>query len=139
MSAYCLPPRPQVRQTAKRGEWLLCEDVLVEDGYRRWWVPRGFRFDFASVPRFIRPLIQTTDLGTAAPCVHDRLYRTGGHVTSIDGQHMKYTRKDADDLFRELMQTVDRVPAWRRWMAYQAVRKFGGGAWQGSPERRRAA
>lgn len=139
MSAYCVPPRPQVRQTAKRGEWLLCEPVLVEDGYRRWYVPQGFRFDYASVPRFIRPLIQTTDLGTAGPLVHDRLYRHGGWVTLIDGSEARYTRKAADRIFRELMQAVDRVPRWRRWLAYQAVRRFGFGAWRDSPDRRRAA
>lgn len=139
MSVYCTPARPQVRQTRKRGEWTVCESVLVEDGYRRWWLPRWFRFDYASVPRFIRPLIQTTDLGTAGPLVHDYLYRLGGRVWGCDGQTIRYTRAEADRLFLDLMASVDRVPRWRRWLAYQAVRRFGGGAWRNPPERARAA
>lgn len=138
MIAACRPLRPLVRQTRKRGEWMLCETVVIENGYRRWRIPEGFRFDYASVPRLARPLMQTTDLGTAGPCSHDFLYRRGGVVQAIDGGTLRYTRTEADRLFLALMES-DGVPRWRRFPAYWAVRFGGGGAWQDLPKQRRAA
>lgn len=41
-----------------------------------------------------------------------------------------YTRREADEVFRQAMKK-ERVAGWRRWLAYRAVRWFGGGAWRG--------
>jgi hypothetical protein len=133
----CTPLWPEVRQTATRGRWLLCEPLEVEDGFRRFAVPAGFTFDFASVPRITRFWIQTTDLGTVGPCAHDWLYSHGGRVPGVDGAPLHYSREDADRLFRDLMKASS-VPWWRWWPAWRAVRRFGSLFWN-PPKDRRAA
>ncbi len=41
-----------------------------------------------------------------------------------------FSRKDADDVFLELM-TRSKVAYWKRNVAYLAVRAFGQSSWQG--------
>ncbi|HEY0155467.1 MAG TPA: DUF1353 domain-containing protein [Longimicrobium sp.] len=89
-------------------------------------IPEGFRFDLASVPRAVWWLIAPFELSIAAPLVHDFLYRYGGMLAS--GQVL--IRSEADTLFAELMER-ERVPAWRRVLAYRAVRMFGRSSWKG--------
>jgi hypothetical protein len=126
----CDPLSPQVRQILeRRGDWELCEDLVVRDGYRRFLVPAGFIFDYASVPRIVRPLIQSTDLSTAPPAAHDWLYRHGGRVRALTGELLHYRRSEADRLLYELAEEC-RVPRWRRWLAWKACARFGARAWK---------
>lgn len=123
------PQRPRVQQAEERGRWLLCDDLTVLDGMRRWTIPAGFTFDYASVPRIARWLIETTALGTSGVAAHDALYQRGGRVKSTTGECLHYNREDGDSLFRGLMEQ-DRVPRLIRWAAHRAVRRFGWTAWQ---------
>ena len=82
-------------------------------------VPKGFKTDFASIPRGFRWLVTGHD-GTRKPAViHDYLYRNGAG-----------NRKDADLVFRAAMRDTG-VPAWKRNLCYWAVRMGGGGSWNG--------
>lgn len=82
----------------------------------------GFVFDLASIPRIFWRLIAPFELSIAAPLVHDFLYRGG-----CPGA----TRAEADAAFLDLMGR-ERVPLWRRRLAYLAVRVFGRFAWRGA-------
>lgn len=87
-------------------------------------VPKGFVFDFASVPRFFWRVLPPVGHGKrgaygAASCLHDWLYRSGA-----------VSRKDADLLFRESMGVLG-VSSWRKWLMWSAVRLFGWAAYQG--------
>jgi hypothetical protein len=125
----CEPRSPDVRQLLeRRGNWELREDLIVLDGYRNFRVPAGFIFDYASVPRIVRPLIQSTDLSTAPPAAHDWLYRNGGRVHALTGELLHYQRHEADRLLYELAEEC-KVPRWRRWLAWKACARFGAGAW----------
>lgn len=98
-------------------------------------VPAGFEFDLASIPRPLWWLIAPFELSLAAPLVHDYLYRHGGVLP--DGR--RFTRADADRLFLEIMR-AERVPYWRRVLAFPAVRLFGWTGWkEGGEEERKAA
>lgn len=90
-------------------------------------VPATFRSDFASIPRGFRWLITGHD-GTRKPAVlHDYLYK------AVIG-----TRKGADLLFRAGMRETG-VPAWKRELAYRAVRVGGWLTWSKyAREKRRA-
>ena len=84
-------------------------------------VPAGFETDFASIPQiFWNILPPTGDYGKAA-VIHDYLYATQG----LDG---KYTRKRCDQILLEGMVVLG-VGGLARWIIYNAVRWFGGWAW----------
>jgi hypothetical protein len=72
-------------------------------------VPAGEPTDFASVPWFARWLIPKTGLHNLAAIVHDYLYRNA-----------KYTKSQADEIFREALKVLG-VGSFKRNMMYAAV------------------
>lgn len=94
---------------------------IIEDG-QEVQIPAGFRFDAASVPRLVWPIISPTELGVVAPLVHDWLYRTGG-------QQGRFSRRAADRIFKRHMR-AEGVADWKVQAAYAAVRLFGWRSWR---------
>jgi len=82
-------------------------------------VPSGFMTDFASVPRIFWSILPPYWTYGKAAVIHDYLYITQGHG---------YTRKRADQLFREGMEVLG-VKAWKRFVMYWFVRVFGTIPW----------
>jgi hypothetical protein len=125
-----LPP-PVVTFTGPGNVWRLEQDYGYQDGANLITVPAGFQFDLASIPRIFWGLIAPFELSIVAPLLHDFLYKNGGNpaVGTIEPPRV-YTRNEADQLFRRVME-IEGVPAWRRHPAYYAVRAFGGRAWHG--------
>jgi len=81
-------------------------------------VPAGFLSDLASVPRVPILWLVAGRVGNAAAIVHDWLYNYGVKFKQIAD------RAEADEIFFEAM--VDcRVPLWRAWAMFGAVRLFG--------------
>lgn len=93
-------------------------------------VPAGFIFDLSSVPRALWWLIAPFELSVTAPLLHDFLYREAGDPSpgSIRPPRV-YSRREADVLFREVMEQ-EGVAKWRRDLGYAAVRVFGHWAWR---------
>ncbi|MBP6203354.1 MAG: DUF1353 domain-containing protein [Azonexus sp.] len=81
-------------------------------------VPAGFETDLASVPRLPLVYMATGGTANAAAVIHDYLYTK--HIVPRDV---------ADAVLREA-SAVTRVPGWRRWAMWAAVRVFGGAAWR---------
>lgn len=80
-------------------------------------VSKGFKTDFASIPRvFWMVLPKWGKYGNAA-VIHDWIYSC--HERS---------REEADNILLEAMDVLS-VPKWQRILIYQAVRYFGGFAW----------
>jgi hypothetical protein len=83
-------------------------------------VPAGFQTDFASVPRFFWRILPRTDKRIGKPSIiHDYIYKEPS---------IKFTRKQADEEFREAMACVG-ANAFDRNIAYAAVRVGGARAW----------
>ena len=80
------------------------------------YVPKGFRTDFASVPRFFWRIIPPTGLYGKAAVIHDFLY-----------QEKLFDRARADAIFLEGMELLG-VSRWKRNLMYRTVRLFGGRA-----------
>lgn len=124
----CAPVRSQmapvsVTYSPRTKQWRLVGHQAIEDKKRgrKIVIPDGFSFDLASVPRALWSLIAPFELSILAPLVHDFLYR---------GNDERYSRAEADDLFRALMER-EGVPWWRRWAAYAAVVRYGAEFWRG--------
>lgn len=122
-------PDPVISYLEERDLWRLDEPyVLTRDDYRIR-IPAGFEFDLASVPRPLWWLMAPFDLSIVAPLIHDFLYDYAGDPP--DGTVMPprtFTRAQADQLFLDLMR-LEGVAAWRRKLAYWAVRLLGSFRW----------
>ena len=126
-----LLPGVAVRQPAAGQDYEVVEDyTYAADGYSIT-APRGFVYDRASIPRVFWAVIDKDDLSNVPPLFHDLLYRHGGRLEQkLVMPYRTFERADVDDLFYELMLRTG-VKSWRAKLAYQAVRKFAGFAWQG--------
>ena len=80
-------------------------------------VPKGFRTDYASVPKIFRNIINTYGKHGRAAVVHDWLYSS---QCKID-----ITRAEADKIFLEIMVEWN-VKKYKRLLMYYLVRMFGG-------------
>lgn len=93
-------------------------------------VPKGFQFDLASIPASLWSLVAPNALSPQAALIHDYLYRYQGQPPLADVEpYRTYSRKEADDLFKEIMERVPGIGPVRRVLAYLAVRLLGGRAW----------
>jgi len=106
-----------MQHPANVNNWILYSAFRFNDGDGEQEIPKGFVFDFASVPRLFWNLISPTQLGDVGPVKHDWKYKKGIG-----------TREAADKQFLRDME-ADGVKWWRRQAAYRAVRMFGGKNW----------
>lgn len=102
---------PLILRWCRNNYWCLVVSCKIA-GYE---IPEGFTTDLASIPPIARIAIPPCGPWTRAVILHDYLY-----FTPI----IKLTRKDADDLFYQIM-IEDDVSIVRRILAYTAVRLFG--------------
>ncbi len=132
--AAAIPALPVPVLTHDGRLWVLAEDCRYAalDGSHLT-VKRGFHSDLASIPRLFWAIIASFELSLLAPILHDLLYQCGGSVKLPHGEvtpaGRMFNRKDADDLFLELM-TRSKIAYWKRNVAYLAVRAFGQSSWQ---------
>ena len=122
-------PGVKVMQLGASGIYEVVENYIYDPGAYRITVWSGFKYDRASIPRIFWILIDKDSLSNVPPLFHDLLYRHGGVLPMNQvSPYRKFSRKDTDDLFFELM-TKCGVKPWRRLAAYKAVRTFSAFAW----------
>lgn len=88
-------------------------------------VPEGFETDLASIPRIFRRVIPVNGDHRLAAVVHDYLYSLRGKLPN----RAPITRKQADKVFLEAMIYL-KVPRWKCWTMYRAVRAGGWASWR---------
>ena len=107
--------------------WVLAKDWSVSVDGRTFKIPEGFTFDLASIPRlmWVVPGFAPFELSTAAPLLHDFIYRYRGLMPV----GVIIYRAQADRFFRLIMaeEGVGRV---RRNLAWLAVRVGGWISWR---------
>lgn len=106
----------KVREAGSTGRtaWRLQTDLAyLSELYGMIVVDAGFETDFASVPRVPFAFWLAGGTAEASAVIHDYLVRR--HYTMC-----KISWRGAADVFREAMKH-EGVPAWRRWLMYQAV------------------
>ena len=96
--------------------WEVLEDYTYETSKGLVVVPKGFRTDYASVPRIFRNIINTYGKHGRAAVVHDWLYSS---KCTLD-----ITRAEADKIFLEIMKECG-VGVIKRQFMYRMVRMFG--------------
>jgi hypothetical protein len=93
-------------------------EVGEEGSGERITVPAGYVTDFASVPRLFWRVEPPFGIAAPAAVVHDYLYSSGG----LEG---RYTRLQADEIFREALAVLG-VGVVKRNLMFAAVRVGGG-------------
>lgn len=94
-------------------------------------VPKGFKTDLASVPRFGWIFVAPFDIARAG-VVHDYLYYCirqyrGNLGTEQDIVLVENAKVAADKVFKEAMDvSADHVSNWKKWVAWKTVALFGG-------------
>jgi len=113
--------------------WTLTEplEVRVEEGVLT--IPRGFKSDLASIPKFLRilPGMDCYECGIPGPVTHDAIYQ------GVVGRDLGIGRRRADRILRTLMR-CDGVGRIRASVVWTAVSLFGWWAWRRMPTRERA-
>ena len=97
--------------------WEVLEEYSYETSKGLIVVPKGFKTDYASVPKIFRNIINTYGKHGRAAVVHDWLYSS---ECEID-----ITRPEAAKIFLEIMVEWD-VKKYKRLLMYWLVRIFGG-------------
>jgi hypothetical protein len=119
-------------------EYVVSDDYRVRyrlDGKpREITVPAGMLTDLASVPRVARWLVDRVGPHLEAAIVHDFLYIAWQDVAGGRGAREE-DRRFADELMRVAMESA-KVGATSRFVIHNAVRSFGGRAFEEPNERR---
>ena len=101
-------------------EWRLL-DPLVFEGHRDFFVMRkGFKTDFASIPRPVRWLFDTAGTNSEPGVLHDALWRESKRN---DGKPPRVDPWDADGLFRRALREAGATAMTRAlmWIAVRAT------------------
>ncbi len=115
--------QPDIRPIKENGDlYRLEESYCYELLGVRLCVPAGFEYDGASYSRI---LFQRDGVHRAACLVHDYLYTMKGEIGPL-----VYTRYQADQCFKRLLKEAG-VKNLHVFLAYSAVRLFGGVYWNG--------
>jgi len=106
------------------GIWQLGEDY-TPSVFPDITIKRGFMWNGASIPKVARMILSNEEFGVLeASCAHDLLYANGGRANS----ELKLTRKQSDTIFRHELKSYG-IGSVRAYLAYKAVRIFGGSHW----------
>ncbi|MBV6626037.1 MAG: DUF1353 domain-containing protein [Rivularia sp. (in: Bacteria)] len=134
-------PRAKVSYIPEDNTWILEEEYCYEDKIKgtKILLHKGFSFDLSSIPRFLWIICGTHELSLEAPLIHDFMYMSKGGkkmyfnqkviLGDIETKGILYSRKEADELFRKMMQEA-RVRKWRRFFGYMGVKLFGSMYWK---------
>ena len=128
MSTY-FPDQPDLRPVI--GGYKLREEFIYCKGEHLIRVPKDYLCDGASVPRIVWTFSGLTPDGLirAAALIHDYLYEKKGIIpTNSTISNTKYSKRDCDILFKEIMQESG-VPWFATQKAFYAVKVFGWTYW----------
>ncbi len=136
----------KVSYNTKKNEWILEEEYCYPDKLKKAEIilSKGFWYDLATIPRFCWIIIGPHELSPEATLIHDYLYISRGGKYKCSGEReifgyiktkgIRYSRKEADDLFLHMMKEAG-VSWWRRLLGYFAVRLFAWLFWYSNKKR----
>lgn len=106
------------RMVGTRNSWKLLDPLIWADGRYYVTVPAGMVYDFASTPWFFQRVFpKAGGYYDRASTLHDYCYMAE-----------LFDRRTCDQLFYNAMIS-DKVPKWKAWAMYWAVRLGGGFVW----------
>lgn len=112
-------------------KWMIDEDYELYVPFldETLFIPSGFIFDGASIPRFLWPMMSPVGILFLPGLFHDFAYRYNCYMTT-DGTliHQMQGREFFDGNFKKMSEWINDVPS-AEIMSWSALRAFGWIAW----------
>lgn len=115
--------------------WVIIKDFQYTLNGTEYVIPKGFTFDGASIPKFLRTFFSPVGVLLIGGLVHDYMYKYSA-CKSADkkGQLLLVDQKKADQIFRDINIEVNGF-YFMNYLAYWSLRLGGFVAWNGHRKR----
>jgi hypothetical protein len=115
--------------------WELTQDWKYNLDGTEYVIPKGFTFDGASIPKFLRTFFSPVGVLLIGGLVHDYMYKyTHCKPVSVKGALLVVDQKKADQIFRDINIVVNGFYTMN-YLAYWSLRIGGFVAWNGHRKR----
>ena len=115
--------------------WELTQDWKYNIDGKDYVIPKGFTFDGASIPKFLRTFFSPVGVLLIGGLVHDYMYKyTHCKPVSAKGALLVVDQKRADQIFRDINIVVNGFYTMN-YLAYWSLRIGGFVAWNGHRKR----
>jgi hypothetical protein len=115
--------------------WTLTDDWKYNIDGTEYVIPKGFQFDGASIPKFLRSFFSPVGVLLMGGLVHDYAYKYKTLLKKNKKDTMgELTQKRADEIFRDINVIVNGFYTMNR-LAYWSLRIGGFVAWNGHRKR----
>lgn len=115
--------------------WQLVEDWKYNIDGVEYVIPKGFQFDGASIPKFLRTFFSPVGVLLLGGLVHDYMYKyTACKPVNKKDALLVVDQKKADQIFRDINITVNGFYSMNN-LAYWSLRIGGFVAWRGHRKR----
>jgi hypothetical protein len=115
--------------------WVLIKDWKYKMNDVTYVIPKGFQFDGASIPKFLRTFFSPVGVLLIGGLVHDYMYKyTACKPVSKKAPLLVVNQKRADQIFRDINIEVNGF-YFMNYLAYWSLRLGGFVAWNGHRKR----
>jgi len=115
--------------------WTITKDWKYKIDGNEYVIPKGFQFDGASIPKFMRTFFSPVGVLLIGGLVHDYMYKYTACKPSITkGSLLLVDQKKADQIFRDINIEVNGF-YFMNYLAYWSLRIGGFVAWNGHRKR----
>ena len=115
--------------------WVILKDFKYTLNGTEYVIPKGFTFDGASIPKFLRTFFSPVGVLLMGGLVHDYMYKYAAcKPADKKGQLLLVDQKKADEIFRDINIEVNGF-YFMNYLAYWSLRLGGFVAWNGHRKR----
>ncbi len=114
--------------------WRLTRDWKYRINGNEYIIPKGFQFDGASIPKFLRTFFSPVGVLLIGGLVHDYAYKYAALKRTGNEPLLLVDQKKADKTFRDINIDVNGFK-WLNYLAWYALRLGGFVAWNGHRKR----
>ena len=115
--------------------WVILKDFKYTMNGTNYVIPKGFSFDGASIPKFLRTFFSPVGVLLIGGLVHDYMYKYAAcKPADKKGQLLLVDQKKADEIFRDINIEVNGF-YFMNYLAYWSLRLGGFVAWNGHRKR----
>ena len=111
--------------------WVITKDWKYKIDGNEYVIPKGFQFDGASIPKFLRTFFSPVGVLLIGGLVHDYMYKYSAlKSVQAKGALLLVDQKKADQIFRDINIEVNGF-YFMNYLAYWSLRIGGFVAWRG--------
>ena len=107
--------------------WEIAEDFEYELNGKKYVIPSGFKFDGASIPKFLHTFLSPVGVLLLGGLVHDYAYKYAA-LQPKKGELLLLDQKKADEIFRDINIEINGF-YFMNYLAYWSLRLGGFMAW----------